>query len=97
MRLYGQEFNSPQLQDCFYTLYNAEVECVSTIFSELKNKHKHHKKRMDKYAKNYLLDTLELNTKTRCVFAWSGMCTSLSFCFHMLLSPSVANCKGFNG
>ena len=82
MKLYGKKFNNPQLQDCFYTLYNAEIECVSGVFSQLKNKHKHHKKGMDKYARNYLLDTLELNTKSRCVFAWSGQCTPTSSLFN---------------
>ena len=72
MKLYSSNFNNEQLQDCFYTLCNAEVDCVSTIFLEMKNKNKQHKKGMSKYAKNFLLDTLELNTKSRCVFAWSG-------------------------
>ena len=72
MKLYSKQFTNQQLQDCFYTLYNSEVECVSLIFSEIKDKHKQHKKGMEKYAKNYLLDNLEVNTKSRCVFAWSG-------------------------
>lgn len=72
MRLYGSQFTNQSLQDCFYTIYNSEVECVSTLFLEIKDKHKNHKKGMEKYSKTYLLDTIELNTKSRCVFAWSG-------------------------
>ena len=72
MKLYSPKFTNPQLQDCFYTLYNSEVDCASAIFLEVKDKHKHHTKGMAKFAKNFLLDSLELNEKTRCVFAWSG-------------------------
>lgn len=90
MKLYGSKFNNPQLQDCFYTLYNAEVECVSGVFAQLKDKHKHHKKGMNKHSRNYLLDTLELNTKSRCVFAWSGQCTPIpSLSHHQHLSFEI--------
>lgn len=33
---------------------------------------KHHAKLLKKQNSDYLLDVLELNVKTRCVFAWSG-------------------------
>ena len=74
MSLYGPQFTNQSLQDCFYTLYNSEVDCVSAIFSEFNEKNEH-KKIMKKFSKNYLLDTIELNTKSRCVFAWSGAFT----------------------
>lgn len=34
-----------------------------------------HKKHLLPFSKAYLLDTLELNTKARCCFAWTGECS----------------------
>jgi hypothetical protein len=82
MHMYGPTFTQNTLQSCFYTLYNAEVDSTVHALTNLPlAAMKEHKKALPKSARVYLLDKLELNSKSRCVFAWSG--TSSHFtCSH---------------
>lgn len=63
---------SMDLQELFYAMLEPEVHIASKTFLMLKGTHKDHKKKLEVYCKTYLLDKLELNKKSRCVFAWSG-------------------------
>jgi len=70
--LYGTELHQDTLQLAFYALYEPEIQTTATLlplypFQRQKKQMKIH----TKLASTYLLDKLELNTKTRCVFAWS--------------------------
>lgn len=71
-KLYGPALNQERMQECFYALYEPEVQACSTLFLRNQNLHPHHKKNMPKFAKTYLLDKHELNMKLRCILAWSG-------------------------
>jgi hypothetical protein len=80
IKLYGPTLSNNRLQECFYSLYEPEIETVSAVLTSAAKteKHlKHHLKEVPKFTKSYLLDKLELNTKTRCVLAWSGMMISV--------------------
>lgn len=72
MHIFSGKYNQAQLQDSLYALYNAEVACVQELFLEKVAPPKKEAKRFAAFAKSYLLDTLELNVKSRCVFTWSG-------------------------
>ena len=74
MEMYGPELNQERLQECFYALYGPEVHTCTTLFLMNPALHPHHKKVLPTFAKTYLLDKHELNTKLRCVLAWSGKC-----------------------
>ena len=71
MQLFASKYGQAQLQDSFYTLYNAEVACVRELFVSQLGLTKQEIKRFNKFAKSYLLDSLELNVKSRCVYIWS--------------------------
>mmetsp|Transcript_2190 Transcript_2190/g.3449 ORF Transcript_2190/g.3449 Transcript_2190/m.3449 type:complete len:330 (+) Transcript_2190:94-1083(+) len=74
MQLFGLELNEEGLQECLYALYEPEVETCQALFLEMDSSrqlHKHHAKRLPKFAKTYLLDNAELNVKIRCSLAWS--------------------------
>jgi hypothetical protein len=66
-----------QYQSCLYALYDPEVETVAAAMQTLKNldtedkKMKTKKKVIPQAARLFLLDTVELNTKVRCMMAWS--------------------------
>lgn len=53
-------------------LYNEEVDTISNAVQLYPDIDKQQRKKISKLARVYLLDTLELNTKSRCVFAWAG-------------------------
>lgn len=72
MRLYGPEFNQERMQECFYSLYEPEIQTCTELFLAKQSVHPHHRKELPKFAKTYLLDKHELNVKLRCVLAWSG-------------------------
>ena len=72
MKLFGEELNQERLQECFYTLFEPEVQTCTALFLLKPTIHKHHRKLLPKFAKTYLLDTAELNVKLRCLLAWSG-------------------------
>lgn len=78
MRLYNQTFTQADLQSSFYLIYNAEIEAVLNGFKAFPGLQKSHLKKFPSAARVYLLDTLELNSKSRCVFAWSGSNMSIS-------------------
>eukprot|EP01041_Mallomonas_annulata_P013465 gene13465-28533_t len=69
--LYSPKISHSQVQESFYHLLEPEITACITAFTQIKGMHKHHKKELSKFAKAYLLDTRELNVKTRCVFCWS--------------------------
>lgn len=63
-----------QYQGCLYALYEPEVETVAARMQSLnylEDKKMKKKKVIPKVAKTFLLDNLELNTKIRCMMAWS--------------------------
>lgn len=72
MQLYGDHFNQEKLQECFYSLYEPEIETCTTLLLANPNIHKHHRKLLPKFTRTYLLDKAELNVKLRCVLAWAG-------------------------
>lgn len=75
MRLAGkgkEHFNQASLQASYYTLFEPEVEASCQTILRLIAFSKDNVKGIRKAAKTYLLDKLELNVKSRCVFAWSG-------------------------
>ena len=63
--------NPPLLQESLYSLYEPEVETCRNILLGLPGLHKDHIKKLPKFTKTYLLDVLELNSKSRCIFCWS--------------------------
>ena len=81
LQMFSHIYSQAQLQDSFYALYNAEVACVQELFLEKVAPPKKEAKRFVAYAKSFLLDTLELNVKSRCVFTWSGACETR---YHLL-------------
>jgi hypothetical protein len=73
MLLYGPQLHQDTLQIAYYTLFEPEVQTVANILPLYPfQRHQKQTKINNKLASTYLLDKLELNTKTRCVFAWSG-------------------------
>jgi hypothetical protein len=81
LKLHNYTTTHSQLQLCFYTLYDPEVVACTDAFLHITNLNKRNYKTYKKYSKNYLLDVLELNIKSRCIFAWSGMC-DIIFCIN---------------
>jgi len=71
LALYGPELDQSQLQDAFYAFSDPEVGAVSSAMGVVHGLHKDHAKGLPKFASTYLLDVLELNVKSRCVFCWS--------------------------
>jgi hypothetical protein len=71
LALYPTKIDQAQLQDAFYMLYEPEVEACTSALTIVKGKHKDYIKMIPKFSKTYLLDRLELNVKSRCVFCWS--------------------------
>ena len=61
----------PLLQESLYSIYEPEVETCKYILLGLQRLHKDHIKKVPKFTKTYLLDILELNSKSRCIFCWS--------------------------
>lgn len=66
-------------------LYNDEVDSISNAVQLYPEFQKQQKKKLSKLARVYLLDTLELNTKSRCIFAWAGQFYQL-FIFCLIFS-----------
>jgi hypothetical protein len=84
--LYGEEMDQELMQACFYPLYEAEIESANTLLKMYPISLQRHEKNIKKLTSGYLLDTLELNTKIRCIMAWSGnSCKSacISFLTHV--------------
>ena len=97
MHLYGEIGDQNQVQQSFYSLLEPEVLTCQEGFTQLKSPSlamKLHKKKFPKFVKSYLLDKIELNTKSRCVFSWSGMtidgCLLLFFSDFLLLFVSIS-------
>ena len=65
-------FTQALLQSSFYSVLEPEVETVSEAAMTVLESHKDHMKALLKITPTYLLDKLEVNVKSRCVFAWSG-------------------------
>ena len=62
-----------RLQEAFYAIYEPEIATSLDLFCEFKKDDPNYVKRVRKFSSTYLLDKLELNTKSRCVFCWSGV------------------------
>lgn len=77
-----------RLQEAFYAIYDPEIAASLDLFCEFKKADKKYVKSVRRFASTYLLDKLELNTKSRCVFCWSGKPSQALFslsCPHALL------------
>ena len=73
LSLYQSPLTCATLQDAFYVLYEPEVKLVGDLMTTTPRFGvKAHKKPLKSYLSTYLLDELELNVKTRCVFVWVG-------------------------
>lgn len=70
LQLYGQAISQQQLQESLYVLFEPEIAACTTL-TQIKTLHKHHIKGIPRFSKEYLLDNLELNVKSRCLFSWS--------------------------
>lgn len=86
MQLFGSEMDQETMQSCFYPLYEAEIESTNKLLKMYPLGLPRHEKKIQKLTNGYLLDTLELNTKIRCIMAWSGMLPSYHY-----FRPSRAN------
>jgi hypothetical protein len=76
--LFGPEVSEELLQLSMHIYFESEVATALYLIQQYPNVHKKCRKRAEKVAKTYLLDALELNVKSRCVYAWSGkLCTAL--------------------
>ena len=67
----GVNMSPPLLQESLYSLYEPEVETCMNVLLGMQGLHKDHTKKLPKFTKTYLLDILELNSKSRCIFCWS--------------------------
>ena len=73
LSMYQSPMTCADLQDAFYVLYEPEVKLVGDLMTNTPRFGvKIHKKALNSYLSTYLLDELELNMKTRCVFVWVG-------------------------
>jgi hypothetical protein len=72
MRLCGETFTQQQLQSSLYLALEPDVAAAAEVMLEQPSMDKKKRKELDKYAKTYLLDVVELNVKSRCVFNWSS-------------------------
>lgn len=70
--MYGEKLNQEQLQASLYTLYEPELLCCVELLLRSDGLNKKAAKGLPKYNSTYLLDALDLNTKSRSVFCWSG-------------------------
>lgn len=73
LSLYSSPMTNATLQDGFYALFEPEVKLIGDYLQQTTQfSSKKHKKIMKKWLDTYLLDDLELNVKSRCVFVWVG-------------------------
>lgn len=75
LRLIGHgnvKFTQALLQSSYYSLLEPEVAAVTEACTTVLEDSTDHVKAIKKVTPIYLLDKLELNVKSRCVFAWSG-------------------------
>lgn len=73
LSLYSSPMSNAALQDGFYALFDPEVKLIGDFLQQTPQfSAKKHKKIMKKWLDTYLLDDLELNVKSRCVFVWVG-------------------------
>ena len=72
MRLCGETFTQQQLQSSLYLALEPDVAATTEVLLEQVSMDEKKRKELDKYAKTYLLDVVELNVKSRCVFNWSS-------------------------
>jgi len=69
--LCGSTMNQQQLQSCLYSLYEPEIQTCVAVISAIDGLNKKQLKPAIRFANTFLLDHLELNTKARCLLAWS--------------------------
>jgi hypothetical protein len=70
--LFGPKANQEKLQISFYSFYEPELLTAVSFLKRYPFQYKKHMKLIPKLSNSYLLDKLELNTKVRCIIAWSG-------------------------
>eukprot|EP01039_Chlorochromonas_danica_P010333 gene10332-11437_t len=73
MSLFGSKMTEEGLQLCLHACAEADVQTgLFLIDSCTTNLHKKCRQRAQKLAKIYLLDTVELNVKSRSIYSWSA-------------------------
>lgn len=73
LSLFDSKVYQHTLQTSFYSLYESEIQAVVRHLDKYPMQVKAHGKLLRKNTpSSYLLDTLELNTKARCILAWMG-------------------------
>lgn len=72
-------FTQGILQSTYYSLLEPEVATVTEAARTVLEASKDHIKTIKKVTPIYLLDKLELNVKSRCVFAWSGKLSTCNY------------------
>ena len=68
MRLFANDFNSEELQQCFNCIFMPEILSAQLTLRKQPVWTKLEDKKIDKFASSYLLDQFELGMKGRCVF-----------------------------
>jgi hypothetical protein len=81
MNLFGDSLTHDRLQECMYSLFDPEIESITSQVLKIKLWNKKQRKLIGNMSKKFLLDKLELNMKVRCIIAWSGM---IAFIMQML-------------
>ena len=78
--LCGGNITQMKLQDSFYGIFEPEIQTVLSLFKllispnmKVRGLQKIHKKALTKLGDSFLLDILELNTKSRMVFCWADV------------------------
>jgi hypothetical protein len=89
LTLFGPTLNEERTQECLYSLYEPEINTIQKLFLLNPSLHKHHPKRITKFARTYLLDKADLNTKIRCAIAWSGKASNTLSTVYLLSIGSL--------
>ena len=72
MLLFSPTCRPSQLQHCIYHLLNSEVDSISNFVIAMNILHADHLKYSKRLTGEFLFDVVEVNTKARCIFAWSS-------------------------
>jgi hypothetical protein len=94
LRLSRKSFTQAELQNSFYVLYTSEMETIVTGFRAFPGLQKSHLKKFPHAAKVFLLDTLELNSKSRCIFAWAGFISPQYYSYYLNIRQKLYNFPG---
>lgn len=72
LNLFDRSISSFTLQSAMGLYLDVEVNLLAQLVLTHNKAPKVYSKIIPKFARGYLLDTFDANTKTRCMFAWSG-------------------------